>query len=250
MKPTLKKIGREMASSVIEKEEERSYEEECEETRSELVVLMKGIDVADDNEDVSVMIEQFVESLEGDRDLSFESLRFMANFVLQVLGDRTRCRQILEATVRLHPDNLDSLVTLGNFESDICKRLDEAEDLYRTCLDLKADHADACNNLGALLIERAKQTEDDEEKSKYFEEARSVLSKALGCSPPVVIYNIACVCALEGSLEKCKIWLEKGMKEGILPSPEILISDPDLLRLRSDSKPWFENFIKLLEEVE
>ena len=238
----------------VTKEEERSYEEEYEMTRSELLTSMKSIDVED--EEISGMIEQFVGSLEdADEDLSFEMLRFMANFMLQVLGDTSRCRTILQAGVRLYPDNLDSLVALGNFESDVCKRYDEAEDLYRTCLDLKEDHTDACNNLGALLIERAKQTEDKEERSKYFQEARSVLSKALDCSPPVVIYNIACVCALEGSLEKCKFWLEKGMKEGVLPSPEVLKSDPDILSVRENSSTatttcdsWFESFIKTYEE--
>jgi len=237
----------ESTTVVTEDEDMKSYTEELIRTRSSLLESISLLDVPKDDEEIATMIAQFVATLKDeDANLSFELLRFMAHFVLQVLGNVKMCRDILEAAVRLY-DDLDCLIALANFECDVCNQLDEAEDLYRECLELQADHPDACNNLGALLIDRAKQTDNDEQKSKYFDEAQEVLSRALNASPPVVIYNIACACSLNGSSEKCKIWLEKGLKAGVLPAPDVLCTDPDLSTARSST--WFESFIKLYREA-
>ena len=186
------------------------------------------------------MLQDFVEVLvdsEKDDAVELDTIRFMATFTLQALGNVDAALCILEEGVAMHDEDGNAFYALGDFYDNVLGKTKEAETLYRQCLELEPDHAPAANNLGASLILRAKGDEDIDRRKSILEEATRVLTAADRANPGYTSYNLACACALSGDAESCKEWLQHAKKFDSLPAAEGAKTDEDL-SLVSGSE-WF-----------
>ncbi len=67
--------------------------------------------------------------------------------------------------------------------------------------------------------------------------ARRVLIAAEAQEAPAAGYNLACLCALDGNPEGCRMWVTRCEQRGQLPPAEQLLADPDLASVRREA--WF-----------
>eukprot|EP00940_MAST-03C_sp_MAST-3C-sp2_P000284 g284.t1 len=195
-------------------------------------------DVSDERKE---MLRQFASALSLDssgEDLSAESLRFMASFALHVVGRKDAALTILEEAAGVFTEDCATLIALANLKDQVLKQTNEAEVLYRSCLKLEPGHPEASQNLGAILLERAKsKDEGTSERADLFREATTVLTAADSVAPGYTSYNLACVAAIFNKDEsESRRWLEHAEKYDMLPSSEIMSDDADLSAV--SGCPW------------
>lgn len=210
-----------------------------------LVVVRKRATTDVLNKDQRNMLDQMSSTLAPDSDdvLTTEMIRFIASFVLHSIGDKRTAMLILEEATALYPKDCDTLIALALLKDDTFGLVEEAEKLYRTCLVLVPNHPDACQNLGALLINRAKVIcESATEKLKTLEEASEILRAAQTSSPGYTSYNLACVASILGKTDECKRWLDDANANNTLPPADAVLEDSDLENVCS--LPWFQSFLR------
>lgn len=115
----------------------------------------------------------------------------------------------------------------------------EAAEKFAEAIKLKPDHAKAWSNGGFALLEMSK-TENGEDAVALLDQARKKFEKAEDLQPGIGAYVLACISAIEGEINECRMWLEKTKDAGKLKG-EHLKKDKALDAVRNE--PWFKKFM-------
>lgn len=232
------------AMMMMEVEEEETDWMTC---KARIAGIMKQVHVPEEEGDCKEVLNQILQSLcSKDDDLNAEMIQFMATFALKVGRDVDRCEEILVAGSELLSSDCDMLIALANFEDEVRGRGDKAESIYRKCLAIDPQSADACQNLGALLVERAKRAASEDVRIQGLKEAVDVLSRAQGSG--YTSYNLACAFALLKDASSCELHLSQAAKFGRLPPAHAMRQDPDLKYVSESTdrtvNAWFDQILK------
>ncbi|MFP2908093.1 TPR end-of-group domain-containing protein, partial [Pyxidicoccus sp. 3LFB2] len=150
----------------------------------------------------------------------------------------------------LKPDMHEALNNWGSALSDWAKTKTGAEadrlfaqagEQHAEALRLKPDKHEALNNWGVALLEQAKRKAGTEAEF-LFNQAHDKFNQAEVLKPGMGSYNLACVAALTGQAEDCRVWLTRAHEHGDLPSREHLENDSDMDPVRKHS--WFTAFLE------
>ena len=98
-----------------------------------------------------------------------------------------------------------------------------AAEKYQTAIAVKPDLREAFGNFGVLLIEQGKRASEGEAE-QFFVKANEMLSAAARIDPTAT-YNLACLAAVTGKENECRLNLELAEQNGALPSIEHLLAD-------------------------
>jgi hypothetical protein len=108
---------------------------------------------------------------------------------------------------------------------------------YADALQLSPDAAEALVGLGCGHLALASRARDPGARQALLAQARRVLIAAEAQEAPAAGYNLACLCALDGNPEGCRMWVTRCEQRGQLPPAEQLLADPDLASVRREA--WF-----------
>ncbi len=151
-----------------------------------------------------------------------------------------------EEAIKLHPDDLDLQLSLGNcllqkaraLEGDQAEAvINQAIDHVQKVMDEDEESAPALNAMAALLMEQARNKRGIN-AHPLLAEAKGYLQQAEDKAAGVATYNMARLMAQLANETACKEWLEKCKTNGVLPSAETLMKDTLLASVR-ESK-WFK----------
>ncbi|MES2202066.1 MAG: hypothetical protein V4498_07440 [candidate division FCPU426 bacterium] len=151
--------------------------------------------------------------------------------------------------VRYKSDYHKAYLSWANALSDQArtKQKSEADELF---LESYAKYAEAVrykpadnktyDSWGHAVAEQAK-IKQGREADTLFERARDIFLKAEEISAGSASYNLACISALRGKQDECRLWLEKCEKCGTLPECDDLRKDSDLEAIREIN--WFKELL-------
>ena len=115
--------------------------------------------------------------------------------------------------------------------------LNEACEQFSEAARINKKHPNTYNDWGAALLTLAALSAD-EENQQFLEQARNKCLEAESIKPGFASYNLACISALCGELEKCREHLETAHSGKKIPSASQLENDPDFRGVRK--LDWFK----------
>lgn len=127
------------------------------------------------------------------------------------------------------------------------KIFEEAISKFSSCKTKSPNHLGAAMDGGVALLglARAKNVNLDNE---LYTRAKALFVKAEEIQHGSASYNIACMLALQNDGDACLKALENARDHGLIPNEEDIINDDDLANIKQ--LPWFDDFIKSLEDDE
>ena len=223
------------------------------------VALLNIADITQDPKIVEDAVQKFEQSV-----LCQEQVhpQWLINFgsALDFLGDLTddeecyeKAIQILSHTITIDPESISARYQLGlaychfgELSNDIILFQRSVEELQKV-IEQDPEDENAYNDLGLAFLHIAEISHhlDVEDRKALFEQAKANFLQAQSLGSLVVLYNLACLCALQGNLDEAILFLKKVRENGVLPRLEDIVDDKWLEQLRNT--PQFREFIQ--EEV-
>lgn len=111
---------------------------------------------------------------------------------------------------------------------------------HKTVLRITPRRPEVLVNLAASLMRMAALSSTDE-AAAMSSDAEDKLRQAEGILPGSGAYSLACLHALRGEATACLEWLTNCQALGKLPSRKLLLTDPDLARIRGCD--WYSRFV-------
>jgi hypothetical protein len=145
-----------------------------------------------------------------------------------------------EALARQGDTLLETARTKQGREAEVCYH--SACEAYADALQLRPDTPEALVGLGCGHLALAGRTSDPGARQALLAQARRVLIAAEAQGARAAGYNLACLCALDGDPEGCRMWLERCKQKRRLPSADQLLADPDLASVRGET--WFAELVR------
>lgn len=127
------------------------------------------------------------------------------------------------------------------------KIFDEAINKFSFCSTVAPNHLGAAMDGGVALLGQAKARSVSLDHELYIK-AKELFDKAEKIQEGSASYNLACMYALQSDGDACLEALESARDHGLIPSEAEIINDDDLENVKL--LPWFDDFIKSLEEEE
>lgn len=162
--------------------------------------------------------------------------------------------QGFQAVVSSDPVIADALYHWGFalFHYAQTKSGDEADKVYQDannkfsfCMTMNPHHLGAAIDWGASLMERARNRGVDMQ-SDLYDSARERFLAANVIQAGSASYNLACIHALRGEEEACRVALQDAREHGSLPAIGSMLNDADLALVQQ--REWFTEFMRSVEE--
>jgi tetratricopeptide (TPR) repeat protein len=178
------------------------------------------------------------------------------------LLDQERARHLRAASRhfdtahRLNPDDSNTLHEWGvalyelanvSEEEKAKELLLKASDKLQNALvkDVGNANGGMMNDLGAILLARAKRASGDKATS-LSNDALEQFQEADRIQPGLSAYNMACIYCAQNNMDACENSLKVAKDRGFLPSAEHLAGDPDLANVQQQD--WFKNLLADMQE--
>ncbi len=176
---------------------------------------------------------------------------------LDFLGDLTddetcfeKAIQILTHSLQLDPESITAryhlgiaLCHLGEVQADL-ELLQKAVSELEKVVESDPEDENAYNDLGLAFMHVADLSTgvDPAVRHSMYESAKANFMQAHSLGSLVVLYNLACVCALQQKSADALVYLRKAKQADVLPDVEDLLDDTWLEGLRG--KPEFQEFLQ------
>ncbi len=118
---------------------------------------------------------------------------------------------------------------------------EEATKKFSYCLVAKPDYLAAALDWGVALMELA-PLQAENERAETYALAKEKFELADSIHKGVASYNFACLHAINGDFEACKVALELARDYKNLPDDEEILADTDMQLVKT--QPWFEAFLE------
>jgi len=118
---------------------------------------------------------------------------------------------------------------------------EEAAKKFSYCLVAKPDYLAAALDWGVALMELA-PLQAENERVETYALAKEKFELADGIHEGVASYNFACLHAINGDFEACKVALELARDYKNLPDDAEIITDTDMQVAKT--QPWFNAFLE------
>ncbi|MCL5038083.1 MAG: hypothetical protein M1269_13365 [Chloroflexi bacterium] len=126
------------------------------------------------------------------------------------------------------------LSEIGYNEKDE-KIFELAFDKFQKAIDINSNKYEAWNNWGSSLLNLALISEG-KKRYAFFDDAEKKFLEAEKIKLGFGSYNLACLYAMKGDIDKAILWLTKAFEAMKYPPKDHIYSDPGLAAIRSDSR--------------
>ena len=115
---------------------------------------------------------------------------------------------------------------------------------FSFCLLTNPDYLGAAIDGGVAFMELARITAE-QERDGLYQLAEEFFEKACNIQKGSAAYNLACVYALRGDLDRCYGALQQAKEFGSLPDVQVILNDDDMANAKPQA--WFKDFIEALQ---